>query len=147
LFALAHTPPLRIPPARQGDAYASPFFFDARHHPRRFCAGTAFILVSHALCRGGAIFSADFLDFSPAFFLKSGVICPPARQRLPGRGKFCRVAGATGQIPPDTFFLPGGKSMFNRKLLAVGMTLANRGSGKTPKEHCSRPERRDQNVL
>jgi len=43
-----------------------------------------FTFVSHALCRHGAGFFQDFRDFSPVYFLKSGVICPPTPANFAG---------------------------------------------------------------
>jgi hypothetical protein len=94
-----------------------------------------FIFVSHVLFRLGAVFFADFQVFSPAHLLKSGVICPPHRAKIAGHRKILPGLRVTGKIPPDRFFRPRTKSMFNRKLLPSGTSLAKDSPGKTPKEH------------
>jgi hypothetical protein len=106
-----------------------------------------FILVSHRLYRDDAEESRGFSGFfSRAFFEKwSYLPTPPAK--IAGWRKILPGADATGKFPPDTIFRRHTKSMFNRKLLRSGTALAKCCPGKTPKEHCSRPERRDQNVL
>jgi hypothetical protein len=121
----------------------APFSFDAH---LRF-AQLAFIFVSLLLCRHGAEESRGFSGFFFGTFSEKWSYLPTPRQRLPGMRKILPGAGARRKISPDTIFLTRAKSMFNRKLLAVGTTLANSCSGKTPKEQCSRPERRDQHVL
>jgi hypothetical protein len=96
--------------------------------------GEAFIFVSHRLCRADAAFFADFLDFSRPLFSKSGIICPLHRAKFAGKRKKLPGARAAGKISPEPKFLADAKSMFNRKLLAVGTSLAKNPLGKTPKE-------------
>jgi len=103
--------------------------------PFSLVAPPSFIFVSHVLFRHGAVFFAEFRDFSPAHLLKSGVICPPHRAKIARRRKILPGVRITGKISPDRIFRPRAKSMFNRKLLPSGTSLAKDPPGKTPKEH------------
>jgi hypothetical protein len=99
------------------------------------------------LCRRGAEEFRGFSGFFADTFSEKWSYLPMHRAKIAGCGKNLPGAILTRKIPPDTIFLLSAKSMFNRKLLPSGMTLAKWSSGKTPKEQCSRPERRDHHVL
>jgi len=92
------------------------------------------IFVSHGLCRAGAAFFPDFLDFSLLLFSKSGVICLRHRAKIAGGRKILPGSHAAGKFPPERIFLVHAKSMFNRKLLPGGTSFAKDSPGKTPKE-------------
>jgi hypothetical protein len=99
------------------------------------------------LCRHGAQDFRGFSGFFASVFSEKWSYLPTHPAKFADGRKILPGARVTGKIPPVTIFLSRRKSMFNRKLLPGGMALAMWCPGKTPKEQCSRPERRDQHVL
>jgi hypothetical protein len=78
---------------------------------------------------------------------RCGSFCRDNPARISASGQFVPGSFVLRKTTPDTIFRTLAKSMVSQNLNASGTALAKSHAGKMPKEHCSKPERRDHYVL